>query len=124
MIDDSETGSRLETYVFTDISSPFFEKARAKLVAHEDRLEFKVLNIEEDPDLQEFKGVKYDIIVADNVIHATQAISVSLLNLRKLLKPGGKLFLKEMTTPLKIITGFFSGLLPGWWRATEEYRIA
>jgi NADPH:quinone reductase-like Zn-dependent oxidoreductase/ubiquinone/menaquinone biosynthesis C-methylase UbiE len=124
VIDDSETGSRLETYVFTDISPSFFEKARAKLVAHEDRLEFKVLNIEEDPDLQEFKGAKYDIIVADNVIHATQAISVSLLNLRKLLKPGGKLFLKEMTTPLKIITGFFSGLLPGWWRATEEYRIA
>jgi NADPH:quinone reductase-like Zn-dependent oxidoreductase/SAM-dependent methyltransferase len=117
-------GTRFESYTFTDISPSFFGKAQAKLQVHEARMYYKVLNVEEDPADQDFAGEKYDVVVADNILHATKDLEAVLGNLRTLLKPGGKLLLKEMTTGMKVITGFFSGLLPGWWRSTEDYRIA
>jgi NADPH:quinone reductase-like Zn-dependent oxidoreductase len=41
---------------------------------------------------------------------------------RKLLKPGGKIALFELTEPDTMKTNFAFGLLPGWWRAADEYR--
>ncbi|PVH93388.1 reducing type I polyketide synthase [Periconia macrospinosa] len=124
IMNNNEAGTRYESYTFTDISPSFFEKAQTLLKCHEDRLHYNMLNIEEDPEAQGFSGQKYDVIVADNVFHATADLSVTLKNVKKLLNPGGKLLIKEMTTGMKVITGFFSGVLPGWWRSTEDYRIA
>lgn len=116
--------TRFQSYTFTDISPSFFEKAQIRLKAHEDRATYKVLNIEEDVALQGFSEKQYDIIIAGNVLHATADLSKCLQNLKQLLKPGGRIFIKEMTTSMRAIIGFFSGLLPGWWRAVEDERVA
>lgn len=42
--------------------------------------------------------------------------------MRKLLKPGGRIALFELTEPDAMKTNFAFGLLPGWWRAADEYR--
>ncbi|KAL2060530.1 hypothetical protein VTL71DRAFT_9171 [Oculimacula yallundae] len=109
-------------YDFTDLSPAFFEHAEEKFQgAIEHRLHFNTLNIEEDPVAQNFEAEKYDVIIASNVVHATGSISNTLKNIRRLLKPGGKLILFEVTN-LDTYGNFSFGLLPGWWLSTEKYR--
>lgn len=83
---------------------------------------FKMLNIENDPIEQGFKADTYDVIIAANVIHATTNIDHTLTNCFKMLKPGGKLILNELTNPDAIRTGFGFGLLYGWWLSEEPHR--
>ena len=118
---DFEGAPRYDQYDFTDISQSFFENARATFKDHE-RVVFKVLNIEVEPLAQGFDAGTYDMIVASNVLHATKNLSVTVRHIRKLLKPGGKLVLFEVTEPQILRSGFIFGLLPGWWLATEKYR--
>lgn len=58
---------RFASYVFTDISPGFFEKAKERFKDHVDRMTFMVLNIENDPLEQGFLEGEYDFIVASNV---------------------------------------------------------
>jgi acyl transferase domain-containing protein len=120
-IDNPDVGTRFEEYIYTDISPSFLEPARAKFSAHK-RMKYKVLDVEQDPVAQGFESGTCDVVVADNVLHATQDLQVTLRNIRKLLRPGGKLILKELSTPERFLTGFAFGLLPGWWSAREEER--
>ena len=64
---------------------------------------------------QGFSAGSYDLIIAANVLHATSPIDNSISNVRKLLKPGGKLALIEITTLVPYVNLIFS-TLPGWWR--------
>ncbi|KAA8905059.1 fatty acid synthase S-acetyltransferase [Sphaerosporella brunnea] len=120
---EEEAGAaRFAHYDYTDISAGFFEKAKELFKDSADRMSFRTLDIEEDPIQQGFEAEKYDIVLAANVIHATKSLDRSLQNARKLLKPGGKLILFEMTNPEVIRTGFTFGVLPGWWLSVEENR--
>lgn len=108
-------------YTFTDISPSFCEKAR-ETFSGQRRLDFRTLDIEASPLEQGFSEGQYDVLVASLVFHATQELSVTLQQARKLLKPGGKLVLMELTKPDSIRTGFIFGLLPGWWLGSESFR--
>ncbi|KAK7186534.1 polyketide synthase [Paraphaeosphaeria sporulosa] len=114
-------GPRFGQYVFTDIGPSFLQKARTRF-SDLDNMEFRALNIEKDPLEQGFAAHEFDIVVADMVLHATSDLSKTLQNVRKLLKPGGKLILKELTSSSKVYTGFVFGLLPGWWLSVEPWR--
>ncbi|KAF1981618.1 hypothetical protein K402DRAFT_425261 [Aulographum hederae CBS 113979] len=115
--------SRLTTYTYTDISPSFFEKAKSKFKDFSHVLEFKRLDVEKDINDQGFDLGQYDLIIAANVLHATQELSVTLSNTRKLLRPGGKLLLHEANTPQNFLCGSFCfGTLPGWWLSKEEMR--
>lgn len=119
---DHELGSaRFRRYDFTDIS-PSFDNIKEMFPASLDHMHFRTLNIENDPIAQGFDAEQYDIIVASNVVHATKDIETTLRNMRKLLKPGGKLLLHEITNTMTIRQGFQFGLLPGWWAAEEPHR--
>jgi len=112
----NESGTcRFGSYDFIDISPSVFEKAKETFHYAIGRMNFKVLNIEIDPVQQGFESEQYDMIVAANVFHATKSIDKSLQHVRKLLKPGGKLILYEITNATLMQTGFGFGLLPGWW---------
>lgn len=113
---------RFSHYAFTDISIGFFENAREVFKESASRMSFRALNIEADLDEQGFSGEQYDVICAANVIHATKSLDATLSSVRKLLKPGGKLILYEMTNTDMIRTGFAFGLLPGWWLSVEDFR--
>ena len=113
--------TRYSQYAFTDISPSFFDKAQDRFEA-EKRMNYRVLNIEEDPIAQGFAEAEYDILIATMVLHATKSLETTLQNARRLLKPGGKLIFMEMTVPNITRTGFAFGLLSGWWLSEEDYR--
>ncbi|KAM5486920.1 Type I Iterative PKS [Microsporum audouinii] len=120
---DHEVGAlRFSRYDFTDISPSFFEKAREVFDFAADRMTFQIFNVENDPAQQGFDVGQYDLILAANVFHATKSIDGTLQNVQKLLKPGGKLILYEITNADLMQTGFGFGLLPGWWLSQEQYR--
>ncbi|NYS42427.1 methyltransferase, partial [Pseudomonas syringae pv. actinidiae] len=58
-----------------------------------------------------FPGRHYDLIVAANVIHATQHVGQTLHNLRPLLKPGGALLVREITRPMRLFDFVFGPLV-------------
>ncbi|KAE9567271.1 Highly reducing polyketide synthase alt5 [Colletotrichum fructicola] len=120
--DPNASGIRFASYDFTDISPSFFEKAREVFHYAVDRMNFKTLNIENDPVAQGFELGKYDLVVAANIFHATQSLDVTLKHVRKLMKPGAQLLLYEITNNTLMQTGFGFGLLPGWWLSEENYR--
>ncbi|RCI07613.1 hypothetical protein L249_1652 [Ophiocordyceps polyrhachis-furcata BCC 54312] len=113
---------RCGRYEFTDISRAFTEKAREEFAPYDAQFGLKTLDIEHDPVSQGFEAAAYDVVVADNVIHATSNLAQTLRNVQKLLKPGGKLLIQE---PLKAsggTLGFVFGLFNGWWAASEVER--
>ncbi|KAJ4247422.1 hypothetical protein NW762_013097 [Fusarium torreyae] len=120
---NGKTGTpRFSHYAFTDISIGFCENARGMFKDIAGRMSFRALNVEADLEDQGFSGEQYDVICAANVVHATKSLDATLSNMRKLLKPGGKLILYEMTNTGMIRTGFAFGLLPGWWLSVEDFR--
>ena len=108
-------------YWFTDISEAFFERAKEKFQDYPNMI-YKRLDIEQPPDIQGFGPTLYNVIFAANVVHATKELAITLKHLHRLLTPGGKLILYEITNPEILRNGFTMGLLPGWWLSTEEFR--
>lgn len=107
---------QFSTYVFTDISTGFFEKAQTKLKAWGCLISYKPLNIEDDLKAQGFdESEGYDIIVAANVLHATHNMRHTMSQVNRLLKTNGKLILVEAFADRRIYGELIFGLLPGWW---------
>lgn len=115
-------GQRYQSYCFTDISPSFFEQAREFFKDDLGSVEFRVLNVENDPLEQGFEAEKYDLVVAANVLHATKKIDTSLSNVKRLLKPGGQLLLFEITNIEVLLSHFCFGTLPGWWLSEDKDR--
>ena len=113
---------KLDKYVFTDISSGFFEKGKATLADWGELVEFKKLDIEKSVKEQGFEEGSYDLIIASNVLHATRTMSKTMQNVRSLLKPEGKLALVEITET-NMFWHMTVGTLPGWWLGAEDGRI-
>jgi acyl transferase domain-containing protein/NADPH:quinone reductase-like Zn-dependent oxidoreductase len=113
--------AKVDRFVFTDISSGFFENAKTKLEEYQDVLDFKKLDIESAPDQQGFELGSFDLIIASNVLHATKSMAKTMKNVKSLLKPGGKLGLIEITNPALCWKMVF-GTLSGWWLGEEEGR--
>ncbi|KAF3768085.1 hypothetical protein M406DRAFT_80584 [Cryphonectria parasitica EP155] len=118
---DRPEGPLFDTYHYTDVSSGFFEKAKTKFSAWDSYMEYKTLDITRDPVAQGFEANKYDLIMCSNVLHATPSMAETISNTRKLLKPGGRLALVEITRLTAAINTIF-GTLSGWW-AFEDERI-
>ncbi|KAK3352846.1 hypothetical protein B0T25DRAFT_580684 [Lasiosphaeria hispida] len=117
----SGNGPSAASYDFTDVSSGFFEAAKEKFQDWKDLVRYKKLDIEQDPEKQGFEEGTYDVVVACQVLHATKSMHNTMTNVRKLLKPGGKLFLVE-TTQDQLDIQFVFGFLQGWWLSEEEER--
>ncbi|KAL4954233.1 hypothetical protein BDW69DRAFT_183680 [Aspergillus filifer] len=115
-------GRRYAQWDYTDISRSFFGDAQDEFRAEGDRMRFRTLDIGLDPEGQGFEIGGYDVVVASLVLHATPDLRTTLTNARKLLKPGGKLILNEITATHVIRTAFVFGLLEGWWLSSEPYR--
>ncbi|KAL4792644.1 polyketide synthase [Aspergillus venezuelensis] len=112
---------RFGHYDFTDISSGFFEKAAEKLAPWRDRMGFMKFDVEADPNSQGVECGSYDLVIACNVLHATANMDRTMGNVRKLLKPGGKVLIVEGTRDTLDVSLTF-GVLPGWWLGEESDR--
>lgn len=120
--DENMSNPKLAQYDFTDISAGFFEAARERFGLLNGRMNYLKLDIEEDPESQSFGIGIYDLVVACQVLHATKNIQRTMENVRKLLKPGGRLILVESTQDEVDIQMVF-GTLPGWWLSEEPERM-
>ena len=110
-------GPLASEYHFTDVSSGFFGDAQAQFGDWSDLLSYRKLNIEIDPEKQGFECGSYDIVIACQVLHATKRMESTVTNVRRLLKPGGKLLLMESTKD-QVDMQLTFGSLPGWWLST------
>ncbi|WP_413206108.1 SDR family NAD(P)-dependent oxidoreductase [Rhodospirillum sp. A1_3_36] len=108
-------------YVFTDISPAFLSTAEdrfAPLLGKEGSFTTQLLDIERDPLAQGFTAQGFDLVIAVNVLHATQNLSVTLTNVKTLLSASGHLIAVEQTTRRRLLDLSF-GLTDGWWRFTD-----
>lgn len=110
------------SYTYTDISSGFFENAQIKFEQHRAKMIFKVLDIEKNITTQGYTPHSFDVIIASLVLHATRDLEQTMHNVRKLLKPGGRLIMLEITDNDPIRFGFIFGGLPGWWLGYDQGR--
>ena len=104
-------------YVFTDVT-PHFLDAAAKTFSNVAGFSTDILNIENDPASQGQELGSFDIVVAANVLHATEDLSKSLQHAQSLLAPGGELLLLEGVAPERWVDLTF-GMTPGWWKFTD-----
>ncbi|MDF5729096.1 MAG: type I polyketide synthase [Rhizonema sp. PD38] len=104
-------------YVFTDLSPLFLAQAKQKFQDFS-FVNYHLLDIEKEPQLQGFEHHRYDLIVAANVLHATKDLRVTLEHIQKLLTPQGMLLLLEGTLKSRRLDLIF-GLTDGWWRFND-----
>lgn len=104
-------------YHFTDVSYLFMTKAEQKFQDYP-FVEYRVLDIEQDPQAQGFASQDYDLILAANVLHATVDMGQTLTHVSQLLAPEGLLVLLEGTQPQAWVDLIF-GLTEGWWKFTD-----
>ncbi|KAF2197579.1 putative polyketide synthase [Delitschia confertaspora ATCC 74209] len=118
---NADTGhKRYDTYSFTDVSPAFFSSAHQEFKDCRG-ITFQALDIETDHATQGISS-DFDVAVASQVLHATSNIATTLQNVRKLLKPGGKLVLVELTHA-HLVTGLVLGTLPDYWKGESDGRM-
>ncbi|MGO1117062.1 SDR family NAD(P)-dependent oxidoreductase [Rhodovibrionaceae bacterium A322] len=105
-------------YWVSDISPRFLEHLQEKW-ADRKGLVFKPYNAELSPKAQDLPEGRFDLVVASNVLHATQDLAESLTLARRLLLPQGQLMLLEATQAKRGADLTF-GLTDGWWRFTDR----
>jgi acyl transferase domain-containing protein/SAM-dependent methyltransferase/acyl carrier protein len=106
-----------ERYTFTDLSTHFLARARKKFGQYP-QMEYRTFDLERPAAEQAFTPGSYDLIIAANVLHATNDLGKVLANLRTLLSASGQLIILELTRPQRMADLTF-GLLEGWWRFTD-----
>ncbi len=108
-------------YTYTDISAGFFADAEGRFSQADVPIEYRVLDIEKDPETQGFDAHGYDLVIAANVLHATQYLDETLMHCRELLAPAGQLVALENQRGRGWMDLIF-GQLDGWWRFADRYR--
>ena len=116
-----ETGlqASVAEYCFTDVSSAFLRPGRDRFAASHPFLQFHVLDIEAPLAAQGLAEAAYDIVIAANVVHATQRIHRSIRHAKAALRPGGLLLLNELSRHT-LLSHLTFGLLAGWWSAQDR----
>jgi ubiquinone/menaquinone biosynthesis C-methylase UbiE len=99
---------------YTDIAAGFTRVGRREFSAKYSFMEFKALDISRNPIEQGFIAEDFDIIICNNVLHATSDIESCLLNVGILLNTGGNMVINDLTKRLDFNTVTF-GLTKDWW---------
>lgn len=106
------------TYWYTDIAAGFTRVGRREFGNRYSFLEFKALDISKPIALQGFTEGHFDIVVCNNVLHATPDITTTLTHIYTLLGTGGQLIINDLTKRLDFNTVTF-GLTKDWWAFTD-----
>jgi acyl transferase domain-containing protein/NADPH:quinone reductase-like Zn-dependent oxidoreductase/SAM-dependent methyltransferase len=105
-------------YTFSDVGNLFVHKARESFKQYPNA-RFELLDIGEDPLSQGFAPHQYDIVLASNVLHATEDLRRTVGYMKDLLAPEGLLLFVEGTGPARWVDLTF-GLTEGWWKFADE----
>ena len=105
-------------YYYTDISNYFLEMA-GKNFDDFPFVRYGLLDIEEDPQAQEYQSHSFDMVIASSMLHDVRDLKQALENIKSVLAPGGVLLLVEETCfhrPFDLNMG----LHQGWDRFEDE----
>lgn len=83
-------------YTFTDVSNFFMASAKKKFRNYP-FVEYRQLDIEQDPQIQGYQLGSFDVIVAANVLHIASNLPQTLQYIRSLLAANGLLLMIELT---------------------------
>lgn len=108
-------------YTCTDASVFFLNEAK-KAFKERAGVQFRLLDIEQDPRKQDFTLHHYDIIIAADSLHRAKHIGTALTHLEALLAPGGLLLLPEMTVNSGLQQVSTAFLEDGFTRFEDERR--
>jgi SAM-dependent methyltransferase len=108
-------------YHYTDVSPFFFGHVGRKFVAYP-FVHTGLLDLERSPAEQGWTPASYHVVVAANVLHATQDLDRTLEHVRSLLAPGGILVAYEATDHLPWFD-VTTGLIEGWQRFGDQWRV-
>lgn len=111
---ESVNGPLFAHYDCTNISADSSSSARTRFARWADRMDFKTLDVTQDPVTQGFELGQYDLVIALNALHATPDVARAVSNCRRFLKDDGRLLLIDMTQPT-VNSGIVFGSLPSWW---------
>ncbi|MFF1545812.1 SDR family NAD(P)-dependent oxidoreductase [Streptomyces sp. NPDC058291] len=103
-------------YTFTDLSAGFFPPAKARF-ADFDFVDYRCLDLNQDPAEQGFTAGSFDVVIATNVLHATRDLRATLARITHLLADGGQLLAHETHEPGLLAPCF--GTLEGFWDFTD-----
>ncbi len=120
-LQDTQQLPHVTEYAYTDISSTFFATAQIDFRSRIPSMRFKALNIEHSAQDQGFVEQSYDIVIASNVLHATNDIANALRQAKMLLAPGGLLVLNELSHNT-LLTHLTFGTLKSWWGFADSAR--
>lgn len=114
---------RCKRYDFADTSLWGIQEDRDEFASLQAQMTFSALDFERDATDQGFEAASYDVVIANNVLHATSDLARSLRNIRQTMKPGAKLLLHEILKPCGWTLGFVFGLFPAWWAGARDGRL-
>lgn len=115
-----EGTKRYMDYTFTDVSPGFLSAARESMASLRD-VHYSVLDCEIDPMEQGYESA-YDLVIACQVLHATSSMINTMANVRRLLKPGGRLVVVE-THRNFTVPGMVVGTFTGYWFGIPDGRV-
>ncbi|WP_406346322.1 amino acid adenylation domain-containing protein [Streptomyces sp. NBC_00648] len=107
-------GDAIAEYCYTDLSKAFLFRAEEQLLPRHPYLTTRIFNAEKSPGEQGIEPGGFDVVVATNVLHATADIALTLRNVKAAMRPGGLLFMNEMSRNT-LLAHLTFGLVDGWW---------
>jgi len=108
-------------YVFTDVGPSFLTPAQRRF-SEFPYLEYRLLDIEQNPIKQGYENHSFDIIIASNVLHATKNLGETLAHVRSLLAPEGLLILLEVTNSSSLHFDVYLPILQPFEENDEQRR--
>ncbi|KAL7786787.1 putative polyketide synthase [Trichoderma ceciliae] len=107
-------------YTYVTRSEEYLEFARQRMKGYE-KVDCKILDISKDLKSQDFEPASFDLIIASRTLHSSPSIQDALRNVRKLIKPNGRLLIQELS-PSANFHQFIMGFYPDWWTAMDDGR--
>lgn len=116
-------GRNIHSYDLTDSSLLLLRQLKSSFAQHEG-INFKALDINQDPYGQGFDPDSYDVVIINNVLRIASSLDDAVRNAHKLLVPGGALVFLGMTDPSPTY-GLIFGMMESTWTSTSPfYSIA
>lgn len=111
-----EFGDFVAEYCYTDLSKAFLLHAEEHYQPQFPALTTAIFDVSKPLSLQSqtIRADHYDLVIATNVLHATNNIRKTLRNAKAVLKNQGVILLNEIST-WSLFTHLTFGLLDGWW---------
>lgn len=104
----------LVDYIYTDVS-PVFMKVGSQISETHPQVTPHLMDVTSELACRAWRG-SVDIVIAANVLHATQDLRKTMRNVKSMMKRNGLLILNELTQVQDFTTLTF-GLLEDWWPA-------